>query len=142
MCVQNTSATWPALRGRPRLGVSALAQDHEDVGKQLATKDGDRFAGVAWEATPDGGVPLGGSTAWLDCSLHAEVREGDHVIALLEIHRMTADPDTAPLVFRQAPSGDSTSLPETARRFSALSGYACSSKTSSQPQKKDHQPKL
>jgi flavin reductase (DIM6/NTAB) family NADH-FMN oxidoreductase RutF len=39
------------------------------------------------------------STAWLDCSPYAEVPAGDHTIALLEIHRMTADPATAPLVF-------------------------------------------
>jgi flavin reductase (DIM6/NTAB) family NADH-FMN oxidoreductase RutF len=99
VCIQHTSTTWPVLRERQRLGVSVLAQDHEDVGKQLASKSGDRFVGVAWEATPDGGVLVGGSTAWLECSLHAEVPAGDHLIALLEIHSMTADPDTAPLVF-------------------------------------------
>lgn len=99
VCIQNTSTTWPVLRDRPRLGVSVLAQDHEDVGKQLASKHGDRFAEVEWEATTDGGVLVGGSTAWLECSVHAEVPAGDHLIALLEIHGMTANPDTAPLVF-------------------------------------------
>ncbi|WP_345783241.1 flavin reductase family protein [Actinomycetospora termitidis] len=99
VCIQNTSTTWPVLRGHPRIGISVLAQDHESLGRQLASKHGDRFAGVAWEATSQGAVHVHGSTAWLDCSLHAEVPAGDHLIALLEIHRMSADPAAAPLIF-------------------------------------------
>lgn len=99
VCVQTTSETWPRLRARPRIGVSVLAEGHDALAVQLSSKTGDRFADVAWTATDDGCVLVGGATAWMDCSLYGEMPAGDHEIALLRIHRMTADPDAAPLVF-------------------------------------------
>lgn len=99
VCVQNTSETWPRLRGHPRIGVSVLAEGHDALCVQLSSKTGDRFADVERTTTDDGCVLLAGATAWLDCSLYDELPAGDHLIALLQIHRMTADPDAAPLVF-------------------------------------------
>jgi len=99
VCVQGTSATWPRLRSRPRLGLSVLAEEHGAACVSLSRKVGDRFDGVAWEAGDAGGVFVHGSSAWLDCSLRAELPAGDHAIALLEIHGLRADPGTPPLVF-------------------------------------------
>ena len=99
VCVQDVSATWPRLRARPRLGLSVLAEGHDEICLSLSRKSGDRFAGVEWEATAEGGVLVHGSPAWLDCSLHEEVPAGDHAIALLRIHGLLVRPDTAPLVF-------------------------------------------
>ena len=99
VCVQNTSTTWPLLRGRRRLGVSVLAEAQDLECRALAMKDGDRFASVDWEATPEGAVLVNGATAWLDCSIHAEVPAGDHAIVLLGIHGLRATPEVAPLVF-------------------------------------------
>jgi flavin reductase (DIM6/NTAB) family NADH-FMN oxidoreductase RutF len=99
VCVQNTSTTWPRLRHLPRLGVSVLAESQDVMCKTLALKSGDRFAGVDWGATADGAVFVRGATAWLDCSVHSEVPAGDHLIVLLNIHGLRADPDAAPLVF-------------------------------------------
>ncbi len=99
VCVQDTSTTWPKLRGRGRLGISMLAEDHDLACRQLSLKSGDRFAGVDWEASAEGAVFVHGATAWLDCSVRVEIPAGDHAIALLEIHGLHAEPDTAPLVF-------------------------------------------
>lgn len=99
VCIQQASTTWPRLRERQRLGVSVLAQDHDDVCRTLSAKEGDRFAGVQWRADRRGAVFIGGAPLWLDCSLHTEVEAGDHLIALLEIERLRADPEAAPLVF-------------------------------------------
>ena len=99
ICVQNGSETWPRLRDRPRLGVSVLAEDHAKTCMSLSRKVGDRFAGVSWTALPSGGVVVHGASAWLDCRLDAELRAGDHTIALLEIRALGADPDAAPLIF-------------------------------------------
>lgn len=98
VCVQDSSTTWPRLRERPRLGLSVLAEGHDEACLALSRKSGDRFAEVSWERTHGGGVFVHGATAWLDCSLYAEVPAGDHAIALLEIHGVRADPDAAPLV--------------------------------------------
>ena len=99
VCIQNTSATWPKLRRRPRLGLSVLAEGHGTACLRLASRDGDRFAGVGWEAGPDYSVFIHDSSAWLNCSVYDEIRAGDHTIALLEIHGLRAAPRTPPLIF-------------------------------------------
>lgn len=99
ICIQNSSTTWPTLRGRAALGVSVLAEDHTGACRSLSRKDGDRFAGVRWIQRSSGSVFVHGASAWLDCRQHAEVPAGDHTIVLLEICALRADPDTPPLVF-------------------------------------------
>jgi flavin reductase (DIM6/NTAB) family NADH-FMN oxidoreductase RutF len=99
VCIQNTSSTWPKLRRRPRLGVSVLSEGQDDACVRLSSKDGDRFAGLSWEAGRDGSVFIQDASAWLDCSLYDEVRAGDHTITLLLVHGLRAAPHTPPLIF-------------------------------------------
>lgn len=99
VCVQKSSSTWPRLRGCRRLGISVLAETQDVACKSLAMKTGDRFEGVDWAATAEGAVFVRGATAWLDCSVHDEMPAGDHVIVLLAIHGLHAEPDVPPLVF-------------------------------------------
>lgn len=99
VCFQASSSTWPRLRDVPRLGISVLAEGHDEICMSLARKSADRFADIGWDRASGGGVFVHGATAWLECSLHAEVPAGDHAVALLEIHGLWADPEAAPLVF-------------------------------------------
>lgn len=99
VCIQHSSTTWPRLRVRPYLGVSVLAEGHDDACISLSRKTGDRFAGVGWTERPSGAVVVHGSTAQLDCRLRDEIPAGDHLIALLEICSLHADPDASPLIF-------------------------------------------
>ncbi|MFJ8748758.1 flavin reductase family protein [Streptomyces sp. NPDC102441] len=93
-----TSTSWPALRRRPRLGVSVLAEDQEEIRARLASEKGDRFAGTDWFTGRGGGVFLKGATVWLDCSIYEEVTYGDHVMVLLYVNGLSVAPDTSPLV--------------------------------------------
>jgi flavin reductase (DIM6/NTAB) family NADH-FMN oxidoreductase RutF len=102
VCVANESATWQQLRRAHRLGVSVLAAGHELACRQLASKAGDRFAGLGWQATDDGAVLLDDASLVLDCSLDAELPAGDHHIALLRIHGLAADHESVPLVFHRS----------------------------------------
>lgn len=102
VCIQNSSTTWPQLRLSPRLGLSVLAEGHHQACMSLSRKGGDRFAGVSWTELSGGGVIIREASAWLQCRLHAEVPAGDHLIALLEICALRADPGTAPLVFHNS----------------------------------------
>ncbi|SHL52084.1 NADH-FMN oxidoreductase RutF, flavin reductase (DIM6/NTAB) family [Pseudonocardia thermophila] len=99
ICVQDRSTTWPWLRRGGRLGLSVLAEGHDVLCTQLASRTGDRFAGVDWVATPEGAVFVRGATVWLDCTIHAEVPAGDHDIVLMQVRGVRADPSAAPLVF-------------------------------------------
>lgn len=99
VCIQKTSSTWPVLRDRGRLGLSVLGEHHDRAVRQLASKDGDRFAGVEWDAGPSDSVFIRGSSAWLEVSLYEEVPAGDHLIALLEVHGLDTNEHTLPLIF-------------------------------------------
>ncbi|MFF7134017.1 flavin reductase family protein [Streptomyces sp. NPDC008196] len=56
VCMQDSSSTWPKLRDRPRLGLSVLAEDQHEACRKLSSKNGDRFAGVRWQATSSSAV--------------------------------------------------------------------------------------
>lgn len=99
VCVQHTSRTWPRLVQRPRLGVSVLGAGQDAACRQLASKTGDRFAGLDWVATAQGAVLLRPATLWLDCALHDTVTAGDHDVVLLRVTALRVHPDVAPLVF-------------------------------------------
>ena len=99
VCVAHTSTTWPLLADRTRLGVTVLGADQERACRQLASRSGDRFAGLDWHATDDGAVLLDGAGAWFDTSVEQHIRAGDHDIVLLRIHALDADHSVTPLVF-------------------------------------------
>jgi len=99
VCVRNTSATWPRLRERRRVGVSVLAENQDRACRDLSGKDGDRFANVDWCSGDGGAVFVRGAAAWFDCSVDDEWPAGDHVIVLLRIRGLATRPDAAPLVF-------------------------------------------
>ncbi|MFD9550601.1 flavin reductase family protein [Nocardia salmonicida] len=100
--IADTSTTWPSLRQAGTIGISVLAEHQTDTATQFASKTRDRFAGLAWEAGPGGAILLSGSAAWFECSLHDEIRTGDHILALLRIHTHSGDADLDPLVFHRS----------------------------------------
>ena len=100
--VANTSRTWPALRTSPRLGLTVLADHHDEVCRQLAGPVDQRFAGLSITATGDGAVTLDDGLARFDCSLHREVVAGDHTIVLLQLHAVEHADTSLPLVFHRS----------------------------------------
>ncbi len=99
VCIQNTSSTWPVLRRQKVLGLSVLAEDQDAQCAALASKHGDRFAGVEWTSVKDGAVFVAGAALWLGCKVHTEVAAGDHTVVLLTVLGVRADASRAPLVF-------------------------------------------
>jgi len=99
VCIQRSSTTWPILKELPRLGLSVLAEEHGPAARSLASKAGDRFAGVHWEANDRGAVFVHGSTLWLETSLESEYLAGDHSMCLLRIWSIDSHPEVSPLVY-------------------------------------------
>lgn len=98
--VQNTSRTWPIVRRAGRIGVSVLGEGHDGVCRQIASKSGDRFAGLRLDSTDDGALFLHDAALWLDCSVEQEIPAGDHHVVLLRVHgHATHDGANSPLVF-------------------------------------------
>ncbi|MFL6052056.1 MAG: flavin reductase family protein [Actinoallomurus sp.] len=71
------------------------------VGQQgdAEARGDDRFAGVAWRATPDGCVLIEGAAAWFDCTVEQQVRSGDYDIVVFRVRDLDAAVEVAPLVF-------------------------------------------
>ncbi|GAB3676043.1 flavin reductase family protein [Actinocorallia lasiicapitis] len=104
-CVAHTSSTWPSLRRAERLCINVLSEPQTAVCKQLAVKGGDKFAGVAWAASPAGTPVLDGALAWLEVSIEAEHLAGDHMIIVARVHGLDVHHDGEPLVFYQGRYG-------------------------------------
>jgi flavin reductase (DIM6/NTAB) family NADH-FMN oxidoreductase RutF len=99
VCLQKASKTWPKLATLRRIGLSVLAGEHSTTARTLASKHGDRFAGVEWTATDSGAVFVRGATLWLECSIYDVVEAGDHHIVLLQVKSLAMNPDVAPMIF-------------------------------------------
>ncbi|GAA0205481.1 flavin reductase family protein [Glutamicibacter creatinolyticus] len=99
--VQKTSNTWPKLRRAQRIGVSVLSSRNEGVCAQIASKKGDRFAGLHTHITEQQALFIEESTLWLDTSIYNEVEAGDHWVVLLQVHGHQASAHT-PSIFHDS----------------------------------------
>ena len=107
--VANTSRTWPTLRRAEHLGLSVLAEHHEDACRRLAGPVEHRFDDLAWSVNDEGAVTLDEGLARFDCSIYREVEAGDHTLVLLRLHGVghevePTDPGS-PLVFHNSGFG-------------------------------------
>jgi flavin reductase (DIM6/NTAB) family NADH-FMN oxidoreductase RutF len=102
ICLQQSSRTWQVLRELPTLGISVMSNGHHRVARQLAAKDGDRFAGVATAVTDHGAVLLSDAAAAFECTRVDEVGAGDHVFVILRIASAAWDVDASPLLFHRS----------------------------------------
>lgn len=100
--VAKSSNTWPALRDAGALGVSVLADHHDALCRQLAGPAEQRFDGLVLRTSCAGAVLLDEAVATFACSLYEEVDAGDHLIALLQVQEVQADPERPPLVFHKS----------------------------------------
>jgi 3-hydroxy-9,10-secoandrosta-1,3,5(10)-triene-9,17-dione monooxygenase reductase component len=99
VCMARTSTTWARIRAGRVLCISILADDQSGLGRQFAAVGDDRFREVAWTASPAGHPILTGGLGWLECSVEAEHRAGDHVIAICRVRHLDLRPGRGPLVF-------------------------------------------
>ncbi|PUA82385.1 flavin reductase family protein [Nocardioides currus] len=100
--VSTSSATWPLLREAHHLGISVLADHHDDICRQLAGPREQRFDGLPFSVTEGGAVLLTEAVATFDVTVHEEVEAGDHMIVLLRIHQVGAGDGEHPLVFHKS----------------------------------------
>jgi 3-hydroxy-9,10-secoandrosta-1,3,5(10)-triene-9,17-dione monooxygenase reductase component len=98
-CVAHTSTSWPRLRAAGIQTVNVLAEHQQSVCAALASKGGDKFAGLEWTKSPGGNPMISDALAWIDCSIEAEHPAGDHVIVVARVHELGVHGDGGPLVF-------------------------------------------
>ncbi|MGP3957151.1 flavin reductase family protein [Nonomuraea sp. 3N208] len=98
-CVAHTSTSWPRVRGAKIVTVNVLAEHQQEVCAQMATKGGDKFAGLEWTGSPGGNPVLEGALAWIDCAVEAEHPAGDHMIVVARVLQLDTHAEGGPLVF-------------------------------------------
>lgn len=97
--VARTSATWPRLAEAPLLGLSVLSNGQGALCRRLASRDGNRFGGVAWRRTAEGAVLIEDAALWLTARVRATYDGGDHEIVLMELVAAELFSGVEPLVF-------------------------------------------
>jgi flavin reductase (DIM6/NTAB) family NADH-FMN oxidoreductase RutF len=98
--IQTKSRTWPRLREAPSIGISVLAEGQGEIAREIAGDDRlRRFASAPLRHVGSDAVFVSGAPVWFECTVHAEVEAGDHVVVLLEVVGVGADPALRPLVF-------------------------------------------
>jgi flavin reductase (DIM6/NTAB) family NADH-FMN oxidoreductase RutF len=64
-----------------RFGLNVLAEDQWPIAKVLATKSGNKFAGLEWRLEHE--VPrLDGASGWLSCKVTEAVLAADHMLII------------------------------------------------------------
>lgn len=117
VCVDLGSRTLPALRSTGRFVISVLRAGRDELSARFASKEQDKFGGVAWRATPSG-LPFlpEDSLAWLECATVRELDAGDHAVLVARIENGANAAGGLPLVsFRRRLGTWAPSRPVTVR---------------------------
>lgn len=97
-----TSRAWPRIRQSGHFCVNLLADGQSDLSNQMASRGGDKFAGVDWTTSPVTGSPvLAGTLGYIDCNVHAVYEAGDHYVVLGAVRELHTTDVPEPLVFSQ-----------------------------------------
>ncbi|MGW5676084.1 flavin reductase family protein [Streptomyces sp. NPDC003860] len=100
--VGRTSTTWPRIARAGSFCVNVLGEEQGELCRGFAVSGADKFAGVTHRPAPVSGAPLlAGTTAWVDCAVHAVHTGGDHLIVVGRVTALGAEADGDPLVFHR-----------------------------------------
>ena len=84
-CVDQRLSTHEALLAAGKFAVNILASDQEHLSRQFASREIDKFKGVAHQAGVLGVPLLDGAIAVIECQLHSTLPGGDHTILIGEV---------------------------------------------------------
>jgi len=99
---QNSSTTWPKLRGAKHIGVSIFGRNQEKACLQLASRTKDRFLDLDTMVSENGSLFIGGSACFLECTVLTEIPAGDHHIVVLRIRDLAVDLEAEPLIYHRS----------------------------------------
>ena len=94
-----SAASMAVLATGSHYAINVLAADQQALAQRFASKDLDRWSGVAY-ATGAGGAPLiEGAVATFECHNRSRYEEGDHVIFVGEVERCAHRAGVPPLLY-------------------------------------------
>ena len=93
------SRTWSAIKMAGHFCANILAADQARLCRQMASGEGDRFAGVEYSISTHGLPVIANALASIECRIHSVNDAGDHYFVLGEVLGMEAVHATDPLLF-------------------------------------------
>ncbi len=93
------AGSMPGFARGSHYAINILGADQRALAERFASKELNRFEGVAWR-TGTAGVPLlDGAVAVFECFNRSRYEEGDHVIFVGEVERCARRDGAHPLIF-------------------------------------------
>ena len=93
------AGSMPVFSRGSHYAINILAAEQQALAQRFATRDIDRFAGVAWREGAGGAPVLDGVAAVFECANRSQYQEGDHVIFVGEVESCGRRADAQPLIF-------------------------------------------
>lgn len=94
------SRAFATIQRTGRFCVNFLGADQSELSNTMASRAGDKFAGVDWTPAPGTGSPLlDGVVGYVDCTVHAVHEAGDHYIVVGRVEDMATGDAEAPLLY-------------------------------------------
>lgn len=85
ICIDTAVASHDAIAGAGFFAVNMLARNQEHLSRRFATRDIDKFQGVAWHVGLHDLPLLDGALATIECRMHSQLPGGDHSIFVGEV---------------------------------------------------------
>ena len=93
------AGSMPAFERGSHYAINILAAGQHALAQRFATKEVDRFEGVAFRAGASGVPVLDGAAAVFECFNRSRYEEGDHVIFVGEVEHCVHRPGASPLLY-------------------------------------------
>lgn len=93
------AGSMPVFARGSHYAINILAADQVELAERFASKNVDRFAGVAWRPGLAGAPVLEGAAAVFECFNRSQYEEGDNVIFVGEVEHCTRREGASPLIF-------------------------------------------
>jgi flavin-dependent trigonelline monooxygenase, reductase component len=82
VCIARTAGSYPLFSTTRQFAINILSEEQRPISSRFASKEADKFAGVAWQPGQTGSPLIGGTVAWLDCRTEQQIDAGDHLVLI------------------------------------------------------------
>ncbi len=100
ICINKDVPSHAALQGTGHFAVNILAEDGEHLSRTFASRELDKFKGIAFHTGANGAPLLDAALATLECGVVREADGGDHTIFIAEVTAAAATDDKPLLYYR------------------------------------------
>ena len=104
ICIQTTTPTHEALADASTFAVNILCEDQEQLSRHFATRQSEKFEGIAYTLGASGCPLLSGVLATIECRITERLPGGDHTIIVGEVLQTAVHKGT-PLIYYRSGYG-------------------------------------